>query len=107
MSFSAPAETLRRRYELPQMPSVVHKKVHSPETLEGRRDQLTAAFRSGNIAVVRDRFASTGPNEVGHLLRYRGVRPEPDTSVPGSFTTTRARPSAMMSRRMLAVAIAA
>src|SRR5215204_4101589 len=44
---------------------------------DGRRDQVAATFRSGNIAVVRDRVASTGPNEVGHLFRYRGVLPEP------------------------------
>jgi hypothetical protein len=57
--------------------SVVHEEVDSPEVLDGRRDQLTATFRGGNVAVMRDCLASTCPNEVGHLLRDRGVGPEP------------------------------
>src|ERR1700730_5043583 len=57
--------------------SVVHEQVYSPETLDGRRDQVIATFRGGNIAVIRDGLASTLPNEVGHLFRYRGVLPEP------------------------------
>jgi hypothetical protein len=57
--------------------SVVHEEVDSPEVPDGRRDQLTATFRGGNVAVMRDCLASTGPNEVGHLLRDRGVLPEP------------------------------
>src|SRR5437588_8508917 len=57
--------------------SVVHEQVDSPEVLDGRRDQVTATFRGGNVAVVRDRLASTCPNEVGHLFRDRGVLPEP------------------------------
>src|SRR4051812_10223468 len=57
--------------------SVVHEQVDSPEVLDGRRDQVTATFRGGNIAVVRDCLASTRPNEVGHLFRDRGVLPEP------------------------------
>src|SRR5438270_8770764 len=57
--------------------SVVHEQVDSPEVLDGHRDQVTATFRGGNVAVIRDRLASTCPNEVGHLFRYRGVLPEP------------------------------
>src|SRR5438132_4119000 len=45
--------------------------------LDGRRDQVAATFRTGDIAVIRDGLASTRPNEVGDLLRYRGVLPEP------------------------------
>src|SRR6266704_1498483 len=56
---------------------VVHEQVDSPEMLDGRRDQVTATFRGGNIAAIRDCFASTRPNEVGHLFRDRGVLPEP------------------------------
>src|SRR5207248_3507499 len=57
--------------------SVVHEQVDSPEVLDGRRDQVTATFRGGNVAVIRDRLASMCPNEVGHLFRGRGVLPEP------------------------------
>src|SRR5213595_944047 len=57
--------------------SVVHEKVYSPEMLDGRRDQVAATFRTGDIAVIRDGLASTRPNEVGDLFRYRGVLPEP------------------------------
>src|SRR4029434_1958314 len=57
--------------------SVVHEKVYSAEMLDGRRDQVTATFRAGDIAVIRDCLASTRPNKVGHLFRYRGVLPEP------------------------------
>src|SRR5260370_14883830 len=57
--------------------SVVHEKVDSPEMLDGHRDQVTAALRGGNIAVIRDCLASARPNEVGHLFRYRGVLPRP------------------------------
>src|SRR5499427_1310048 len=45
--------------------------------LDGRRDQVTATFRVGNISVIRDGLASTGSNEIGHLLRDRGILPEP------------------------------
>src|SRR6266536_5078817 len=45
--------------------------------LDGRRDQVAATFRTGDIAVIRDGLASTRPNEVGHLFRYPGVLPEP------------------------------
>src|SRR5215471_8361612 len=45
--------------------------------LDGRRDQVAATFRTGDIAVISDGLASTRPNEVGHLFRYRGVLPEP------------------------------
>src|SRR6516225_12316933 len=45
--------------------------------LDGRRDQVAATFRTGDIAVIRDGLASTRPNEVGDLFRYRGVLPEP------------------------------
>src|SRR6516225_5190170 len=45
--------------------------------LDGRRDQVAATFRTGDIAVIRDGLASTRPNEVGYLFRYRGVLPEP------------------------------
>src|SRR5579859_7947915 len=45
--------------------------------LDGPRDQGTATFRGGNIAVVRDGLASACPNEVGHMLRYCRVLPEP------------------------------
>src|SRR5262249_23404293 len=45
--------------------------------LDGRRDQVGATFRTGDIAVIRDGLASTRPNEVGDLFRYRGVLPEP------------------------------
>jgi hypothetical protein len=37
---------------------VVHEKVDSPEMLDGHRDQVTAALRGGNIAVIRDYLAS-------------------------------------------------
>src|SRR5215467_13692578 len=57
--------------------SVGHQEVDSPEMRDGRRDQVTATFRGGDIAVIGDRLASTGPNEVGHLFRNRGVPPEP------------------------------
>src|SRR5215471_741842 len=57
--------------------SVVHEKVYSPEVLDGRRDQVTATFRGGNIAVIRDGLASTCPDEVSHLFRDCGVLPEP------------------------------
>src|SRR6266566_5653925 len=57
--------------------SVVHEEVYSPEMLDGRRDQVTAAFRGGNIAVIRDCLASTGSNAIGHLFRDRGILPEP------------------------------
>src|SRR5438067_1017815 len=57
--------------------SVVHEQVDSPEVLDGRRYQVTATFRGGNVAVIRDRLASTCPNEVSHLFRDRGVLPEP------------------------------
>src|SRR5437016_5763748 len=57
--------------------SVVHEQVDSPEVLDGRRDQVTATLRGGNVTVIRDRLASTCPNEVGHLFRDRGVLPEP------------------------------
>src|SRR5882724_1141622 len=56
---------------------VVHEKVDSPEMLDGHRDQVTSALRGGNVTVIRDCLASTRPNEVGHLFRYRGVLPEP------------------------------
>jgi hypothetical protein len=56
---------------------VVHEQVDSPEMLDGPRDQGTATFRGGNIAVIRDGLASACPNEAGHLLRYRRVLPEP------------------------------
>src|SRR6266516_5422745 len=65
--------------------------------LDGRRDQVAATFRTGDIAVIRDGLASTRPNEVGDLFRYRGVLPNPDTSVARSFTTTRAPRSARSS----------
>jgi hypothetical protein len=39
--------------------SVVHEKVDSPEMLDGRRDQVIATFRGGNIALIRDCLAST------------------------------------------------
>src|SRR5579859_7711342 len=55
---------------------VVYEKVDPPEMLNGHRDQVAAAFRSGNIAVIRDCLASARPNEVGHLFRYAGVLPE-------------------------------
>src|SRR5262245_26362143 len=45
--------------------------------LDGRRDQVAATFRTGDIAVIRDGLASTRPNEVGHLFCYSGVLPEP------------------------------
>src|SRR5215471_17160934 len=45
--------------------------------LDGRRDQVAATFRTGDIAVISDGLASTRPNEVGDLFRYRGVLPEP------------------------------
>src|SRR5919197_423091 len=45
--------------------------------VDGRRDQVIATFRGGNIAVICDCLASTGPNEVGHLFRYRRVLPDP------------------------------
>src|SRR5438552_6589461 len=57
--------------------SVVHEQVDSPEVLDGRRDQVTATLRGGNVAAIRDRLASTCPNEIGHLFRDRGVLPEP------------------------------
>src|SRR5215469_9054244 len=57
--------------------SVVHEQVDSPEALDGRRDQVTATFRGGNVAVIRDCLAPTCPNEVGHLFRDCGVPPEP------------------------------
>src|SRR5499433_63203 len=57
--------------------SVVHEEVYSPEMLDGRRDQVTATFRGGNIAVIRDCLASTGSNAIGHLFRDRGILPEP------------------------------
>src|SRR5918995_1574264 len=57
--------------------SVVHEQVDSPEMLDGRRDQVTAAFRGGNVAAIRDCLASTRPYEVGHLFRDRGILPEP------------------------------
>src|SRR5262249_11186251 len=57
--------------------SVVHEEVYSPEMLDGRRDQVTATFRGGDIAVIRDCLASTGSNEIGHLFRDRGILPEP------------------------------
>jgi hypothetical protein len=38
--------------------SVVHEKVDSPEMLDGRRDQVPAALRGGNITVTRDCLAS-------------------------------------------------
>src|SRR5438034_11273351 len=57
--------------------SVVHEQVDSAEVLDGRRDQVTATLRGGNVAVIRDRLASTCPCEVGHLFRDRGVLPEP------------------------------
>src|SRR6266404_2023850 len=57
--------------------SVIHEEVDSPEVLDGRRDQVTATFRGGNVAVIRDCLASTCPNEVGHLFRDCGVPPEP------------------------------
>src|SRR5262249_45434649 len=56
---------------------VVHEEVYSPETLDGRRDQVTATFRGGNIAVIRDGLAAAGSNEIGHLLGDRGIRAEP------------------------------
>src|SRR5205823_13979030 len=34
--------------------SVVHKKVYSPEMLDGRCDQVAATFRTGDITVIRD-----------------------------------------------------
>src|SRR6516165_2221954 len=45
--------------------------------LDGRRDQITATFRGGNIAVIRDCLASTRSNAIGHLFRDRGILPEP------------------------------
>src|SRR5215813_4483841 len=45
--------------------------------LDGRRDQVTATFGGGNIAVIRDCLASTGSNAIGHLFRDRGILPEP------------------------------
>src|SRR5207248_4632521 len=57
--------------------SVVHEQVDSPEVLDGRRDQVTATRRGGNVAVIRDRVAFTCPNEVGHLFRDRRVLPGP------------------------------
>src|SRR5438477_9769144 len=45
--------------------------------LDGRCDQVAATFRTGDITVIRDGLASTRPNEVGDLFRYRGVLPEP------------------------------
>ena len=33
--------------------SVVHEKIDSAEMLDGHRDQVTATFRGGNIAVIR------------------------------------------------------
>src|SRR5437763_3902590 len=56
---------------------VVHEEVYSPEMLDGRRDQVTATFRGGNIAAIRDCLASAGSNEIRHLFRYRGILPEP------------------------------
>ena len=38
---------------------VVHEKVYSPESLDGRRDKVTAIVSGGNIAVIRDCLAST------------------------------------------------
>src|SRR5215831_6575859 len=38
---------------------VVHEKVYSPEMLDGPRDEGTATFRGGNIAVIRDGLVST------------------------------------------------
>src|SRR5215472_8537293 len=37
---------------------VGHQKVYSPEVLDGPRDEGTAAFGGGNIAVIRDGLAS-------------------------------------------------
>src|SRR5262249_50396584 len=56
---------------------VVHEEVYSPETLDGGRDQVTATFRGGNIAVIRDCLAAAGSNEIGHLFRDRGILAEP------------------------------
>src|SRR5262245_27386514 len=52
---------------------VVHEEVDSPEVLDGRRDQVVAAFWRGNVAVVRDCLASTGPDELGRLFGSHGV----------------------------------
>src|SRR4030088_2961459 len=57
--------------------SVVHEEVYSPEMLDGRRDQVTATIRGGNIAVIRDCLASAGSNAIGRLFRDRGILPEP------------------------------
>src|SRR5215831_13476111 len=57
--------------------SVVHEEVDSPEMLDGCRDQVMATFRDGNVTVIRDCLASTGPDEVGQLFRERGVLPGP------------------------------
>src|SRR5437868_10424120 len=65
--------------------------------LDGRRDQVAATIRTGDIAFIRDGLASTRPNEVGDLFRYRGVLPEPRYIGPRSFTTTRAPRSARSS----------
>src|SRR5213075_238761 len=65
--------------------------------LDGRRDQVAATFRTGDITVIRDGLASTRPNEVGDLFRYRGVLPEPRYVGPQVVTTTRAPRSARSS----------
>src|SRR5207248_1561989 len=61
---------------------VVHEEVYSPEMLDGRCDQVTATFRGGNIAAIRDCLASAGSNENRHLFRYRGILPEPRDAGP-------------------------
>src|SRR5437899_12567836 len=51
--------------------------VYIPDVLDRSRGTDTDASGGGNNAVISDFLASTCPNEVGHLLRYRGVLPEP------------------------------